>query len=229
MKCLLPFLLVFTFSCAAVAQTSAPTQTSGTTQATETTQTTTPPSAPSSQPEQRLFFPKGWYWGWGQFDLAPPHNEPDPNLCAENAGQYGGVNAKCNAFARYMLSGTVELRPIGRTVFRRVMLFFDPDFLFGKTVPQTLYTWSWDPIGMEFAYGAALTCPSALSSVSRRIPRSCVLARAIRIWDRPISDQTALGDSTTPSGCANTLEAGRRTRNRLQRRTIESLIEIQAA
>jgi hypothetical protein len=159
MKCLLPFLLAFTFSCAAVAQTAGTTQTSVTTQTPETTQGTTPPSAPSSQPEQRLFFPKGWYGGWGQFDLAPPHNEADPNLCAENAGQYGGVNSKCNAFARYMLSGTIELRPIGRTVFRRVMLFFDPDFLFGKNVPQTLYTWSWDAIGMEFAYGGGIDLP----------------------------------------------------------------------
>ena len=79
MKCLLPFLLVFTFCAPPMAQTSGSTQTSVTAQTPESTQTTTPPSAPSSQPEQRLFFPKGWYWGWGQFDLAPPHNEIDPN------------------------------------------------------------------------------------------------------------------------------------------------------
>jgi hypothetical protein len=58
-----------------------------------------------------------------------------------------------------MLSGTIELRPIGRTVFRRVMFFFDPDFLFGKNVPQTLYTWSWDAIGMEYSYGGGIDLP----------------------------------------------------------------------
>jgi hypothetical protein len=163
MKCLLPFLLVFvlTFSSAVLAQTSGSTQTSVTAQTPETTQTTTPPTAPSSQPEPRLFFPKGWYWGWGQFDLAPPHNEIDPNLCASNAGapQYGGVNAPCSAFARYQISGSVEIRPIGRTVARRLMFFYEPNFLFGKNLPQTLYTWSWSGIGMEFKWGVGLDLP----------------------------------------------------------------------
>ena len=106
-----------------------------------------------------MFFPKDWYWGWAQFDLAPPHNEVDPNLCAANAGQYGGKNAQCNAFARYMIGGTVELRPFGQTFLRRVMVFFDPTFLFGKTVPQYLYTWSWSGIGMEYAWGVGLDLP----------------------------------------------------------------------
>ena len=30
----------------------------------------------------RMFFPRDMFWGWAQFDLAPPHNEIDPNLCA---------------------------------------------------------------------------------------------------------------------------------------------------
>ena len=168
MKRLLPFLLVFTFSCAAIAQTSQtvttpPAQdTSTATQqatppATQSMTTSTPPPAP--EPKPRMFFPKDWYWGWAQFDLAPPHNEIDPNLCAANAGQYGGVNAQCNAFARYMLSGTVEIRPFGQTVLRRVNIFFDPKFLFGKNVPQTLYTWAWDGIGMEYDWGIGVNLP----------------------------------------------------------------------
>src|SRR5271155_3507719 len=64
--------------------------------------------------EDRMFFPRDMFWGWGQLDLAPPHNEIDPNLCAGNAGQYGGVNAPCSMFARYMLSGMLEVRPFGR-------------------------------------------------------------------------------------------------------------------
>src|SRR5208283_2458640 len=117
MKRLLPLIFVFAFCCAAIAQTTDTTTSSQTATPAQTMQTPTPPSAPAAQPEQRLFFPKNWYWGWAQFDITPPHNETDPNLCAENAGQYGGVNSKCNAFGRYMLSGTIELRPIGRTEF----------------------------------------------------------------------------------------------------------------
>src|SRR5206468_7871718 len=42
---------------------------------------------------ERMFFPKDMLWGWAQFDLSPPHNEIDPNLCAGNSYAYGGVNA----------------------------------------------------------------------------------------------------------------------------------------
>ena len=66
--------------------------------------------------EDRMFFPKDMFWGWAQLDLAPPHNEIDPNLCAGNAYAYGGANAPCNMFARYMLSGILEVRPFGRTL-----------------------------------------------------------------------------------------------------------------
>jgi hypothetical protein len=117
------------------------------------------PAASGKDAPERMFFPKDWYWGWAQFDLAPPHNEVDPNLCAANAGNYGGTNAQCNAFARYMLSGTFEARPFGRTIARRLMFFFDPNFTFGKNVPQYLYTWSWKAIGMEYAYGVGVDLP----------------------------------------------------------------------
>ena len=71
-------------------------------------------SAQEAEAQPRMFFPRDMFWGWAQFDLAPPHNEIDPNLCAGNAGQYGGVNAPCSLFARYMLSGMLEVRPFGR-------------------------------------------------------------------------------------------------------------------
>ena len=106
--------------------------------------------------EDRMFFPHDMLWGWAQFDLAPPHNEIDPNLCAGNAGQYGGVNAPCSLFARYMLSGILEVRPFGRGQLRRLMIFGAPTFLFGKTVPKTLYTWSADAIGIEHSWGAGI-------------------------------------------------------------------------
>lgn len=150
MKRLLPLIFVLLYGCAAVAQVSQTAQT-----APQTAQTA------SSSPQERLLFPKDWYWGWAEFDLAPPHNEIDPNMCAANAGlpQYGGVNAPCSAFARYQISGTVELRPFGRTIARRLMIFYDPNFLFGKNLPQTLYTWAWTGIGMEYKWGVGIDLP----------------------------------------------------------------------
>ena len=113
-------------------------------------------SSSGSEGQDRMFFPKDMFWGWGQFDLAPPHNEIDPNICAGNAGQYGGVNAPCSMFARYMLSGMLEVRPFGRGQLRRFMVFGAPSFLFGKTIPQTLYTWSPDAIGIEHSWGVGV-------------------------------------------------------------------------
>jgi hypothetical protein len=117
-----------------------------------------PPSAnpPASAGQERMFLPRDTLWGWAQLDLAPPHNEIDPNICAGNAGQYGGVNAPCSMFARYMLSGILEIRPFGRGPLRRLMFFGAPSFLFGKTIPKTLYTWSPDAIGIEHSWGAGI-------------------------------------------------------------------------
>ena len=111
---------------------------------------------PAFGSKERMFFPTDMLWGYAQFDLAPPHNEVDPNLCAANAKNYGGPNAPCNAFARYMVSAYAELHPFGRGVFRRFMVFGEPRFLFGKNVPQSLYTWSWDAIGWEKSWGAGI-------------------------------------------------------------------------
>jgi len=107
-------------------------------------------------PGDRMFFPKDMFYGWAQFDLAPPHNEIDPNLCAGNSYAYGGVNAPCNMFARYMISGTLEVRPFGRGPLRRLEVWGSPTFLFGKNVPKTLYTWSMDAIGIEHSWGAGI-------------------------------------------------------------------------
>ena len=104
----------------------------------------------------RLFFPRNFIWGYGQFDVAPPHNEPDPNICAANAGQFGGKDAPCNAFGRYLLSGYVEVRPFARTQLRRLLFFGEPTFVFGKNIPQTLYTWSPAAIGWDRGWGAGI-------------------------------------------------------------------------
>jgi len=107
-------------------------------------------------PDERMFFPRDMFWGWAQLDLAPPHNEIDPNLCSGNASLYGGINDPCSLFARYMLSGILEVRPFGRGPLRRFMVYGAPTFLFGKTIPKTLYTWSPDAIGIEHSWGVGI-------------------------------------------------------------------------
>jgi hypothetical protein len=122
----------------------------------KTSDRTEKPSPAREKRSDRMFFPRDMFWGYAQFDIAPPHNEVDPNLCRADAGGQGGVNAPCNAFGRYMLSGSVEVRPFGQGPLRRFMLFADPRFLFGSNVPQTLYTWSMAPIGWERSWGAGV-------------------------------------------------------------------------
>jgi hypothetical protein len=106
-----------------------------------------------------MFFPKGWIYGYGQFDFAPPHNEPDPNLCAANSGAFGGKNSQCTAFSRYQLIGHAVFHPFGRTLLRTLKFEWDPNLNFGKNVPQTLYTWSWQWIGMEHSWVVGADLP----------------------------------------------------------------------
>lgn len=157
-------LLVFSVPCALIAQqSSAPTatvkadnnQTAGQTTSSINTLGT---SASTAAPEKpRWFFPKhDWIYGYGEFDLAPPHNELDPNLCLANSGDFGGTSSTCTAFARWVISGQVEIRPFGVNYLRRLKLFAQPTFVFGRNIPQTLYTWSMDPIGWERQWGASV-------------------------------------------------------------------------
>ena len=155
--------------------------------------------------EERLFLPRDMFWGWAQFDLAPPHNEIDPNLCAGNAGQYGGVNAPCSLFARYMLSGMLEVRPFGRGQLRRFMVFGAPAFLFGKTIPKTLYTWSPDAIGIEHSWGVGIFIAKGLSFARPSISCSTGWARATPTWARPTWATTGPGDDTLRWACASLL------------------------
>jgi len=155
---------LFCIPCAALAQQSSGAATSATatvqSSANGSQEAPKPASKPTETfwvpaPEERWWLPKGnWIYGYAEFDLAPPHNEPDPNFCAANAGQYGGANSQCNLFARYLLGGQVYVRPFGKTALRRVKIFYDGKFIFGNNVPQFKYTWSWDGIGWEKAWGA---------------------------------------------------------------------------
>lgn len=113
--------------------------------------------AAKEKPSERWFFPRhDWIYGFAEFDIAPPHNEPDPNLCSAKSGNFGGAASTCTAFARYIMMGQVEIRPFGKSYWRRLKFFAAPTFLFGKSVPQFLYTWSMDPIGWERQWGASI-------------------------------------------------------------------------
>ena len=114
------------------------------------------PNRYDADPGDRMFFPRDMFWGWAQLDLAPPHNEIDPNLCSGDVAANGGLQDRCSLFARYMLSGILEVRPFGRGPLRRFMVYGAPTFLFGKTLPQTLYTWSPDAIGIEHSWGVGI-------------------------------------------------------------------------
>ena len=173
-RLLLIVLSLFVYSCTAAAQQStepaapaskpeatAPDTTISTQSAAQAPATAAKPAATETgtfwvpAPEERWWFPKdNWVYGFAQFDIAPPHNEPDPNFCAANAGAYGGANSQCNLFARYLIWGQVTVRPFGKTALRRIKIYWNPTFVFGKNVPQYLYTWSWQGIGWERQWGA---------------------------------------------------------------------------
>ena len=166
MRILSTLLCCFAFACAAFSQASDTTQPSTSSVSSQTAQST--PEAPSaaSTPsstsrDNRLLLPTGWLYGYGQWEFAPPHNEPDPGLCAPNAGQpqYGGVNAPCNKFARYLLSGNFVFHPFGRTILHTLKFEWSPTLAFGKNLPHTLYTWDWNWIGMEHGWVAAIDLP----------------------------------------------------------------------
>ncbi len=155
-------LLVFSVPCAMLAQQSSTSTATVQTADNQTTGQTTSSinslgKSASTEEKPRWFFPKhDWIYGYAEFDLAPPHNEPDPNLCLANSGDFGGVNSTCTAFARWVISGQVEIRPFGGNYLRRLKLFAQPTFVFGRNIPQTLYTWSMDPIGWERQWGASV-------------------------------------------------------------------------
>ena len=148
------------------------------------------PAKPVEQ--ERMFFPRDTFWGYAQFDFAGPHNEIDPNICRADAGDFGGKNAPCSAFARYMLSGVVEIRPFGRGIFRRFMIFGEPKMFLGKNIPQTLYTYSFDAIGVERDWGIGLNLGKGFEFRATSIFYLNGSALATLFWGMPILDRKGL-------------------------------------
>jgi hypothetical protein len=121
------------------------------------------PKLPSwGAPEGRTFFPHNWVRGYVDFDVAPPHNEPDLGRCSPVGSVIvaaGGASSNCNAYARYLLGGYLEVQPFGKTMARHVFVFFTPTFSFGNNVPQFKYTASMAGIAFERAVGVGFELP----------------------------------------------------------------------
>jgi hypothetical protein len=71
----------------------------------------------------------------------------------------GGAASSCTAYARYLLSGYLELQPLGRTFARHLFLFFEPKFSFGKNIPQVSYLSSMEPIAYDRSIGVGFQLP----------------------------------------------------------------------
>jgi hypothetical protein len=113
-------------------------------------------------PEGRMFLPHNWLRGYVDFAVAPPHNEPDLGRCSQSGAVIaaaGGANSNCNAYARYLLGGYLEIQPFGRTLARHLFVFLTPTFSFGNNVPQYKYTGSMSGIAFERSVGVGFELP----------------------------------------------------------------------
>jgi hypothetical protein len=100
----------------------------------------------------RLLFGKNFLRGYGDFELAPPHNEPDLGRCNQ-------PQPTCSAFARYIIGGYIEFQPFARTPLKHAYFFFQPNFFFGNNIPQVKYTYSMAPLAWERTMGLAIQLP----------------------------------------------------------------------
>jgi hypothetical protein len=126
---------------------------------------TNPPADPAVKPLKQDPKPAGWFrsnWirGHADFDVAPSHNEPDLGRCAfPQPPSAGGANSQCTAYARYFMSGYIEIQPLSRTLARHLLLFLEPKFSFGNNIPQVKYTASMEPIAFDRTLGVAFQLP----------------------------------------------------------------------
>jgi hypothetical protein len=112
--------------------------------------------------EGRTLLPHNWLRGYVEFSGAAPHNEPDLGRCSPLRPivvAAGGANSNCNAYARYLLGGYLEIQPFGKTFARHAFIFFSPTFSFGNNVPQFKYTASMSAIAFERSVGIGLELP----------------------------------------------------------------------
>ncbi len=117
-------------------------------------------SRKKSVPQSSTLFPKNWIRGYTDFSVAPSHNEPDLGRCIfPQPASAGGRTSTCTAYARYLLSGYLEIQPLARTPARHFFLFFEPRFSFGRNIPQIRYEHSMEPIAFERSIGVGFQLP----------------------------------------------------------------------
>jgi hypothetical protein len=117
-------------------------------------------SRQKSVPQSSTLFPKNWIRGYTDFSVAPSHNEPDLGRCMfPQPTSAGGRASTCTAYARYLLSGYIEIQPLARTPARHFFLFFEPRFSFGRNIPQISYDESMEPIAYERSIGIGFQLP----------------------------------------------------------------------
>jgi hypothetical protein len=125
---------------------------------TNTLESATYGAKPAAAP--RTFFPKNWIRGYVDYAVAPPHNEPDLGRCAfPQPVVAGGAASTCTAYARYLISGYVELQPLGRTPARHIFLFIEPKMSFGRNIPQMSYVASMEPMAFDRSVGIGFQLP----------------------------------------------------------------------
>ena len=118
-----------------------------------------PPKKAIEGPGPRLFFPRGMVRGFVEFQIAPPHNEIDLGLCSLNQTNPSQFHPTCTGYARYMWGGYLELQPVGRGPFRRLILFMEPKVFGGDNMPQQRYTASGALILWERSMGLGIKLP----------------------------------------------------------------------
>jgi hypothetical protein len=110
-----------------------------------------------------FFFPHNWVRGYTDFAFAPPHNEPDLGRCMyPQPVSAGGTASQCTAYARYIMSGYIEIQPLARTPLRHLFFFLEPRFSFGRNIPQVSYQESMEPIAYDRSMGASFQLPRNL-------------------------------------------------------------------
>jgi hypothetical protein len=101
------------------------------------------------------FFTKGHIEG----GIHPPHNEIEMNLRRADLPETRGFG---DNFGRYAVRGEVfvgyKFQEDG--FVRSVFVVAKPYAVFGRTIPQTKYTWSARPIGYARHYGFGVELPS---------------------------------------------------------------------
>jgi len=115
-----------------------------------------PVRASDNTSQGRALFPHNWIRGYVDFGIAPYTDEPDLGRCAPWSGTVAGANSPCAAFARYRLAGYLEIHPIGRTILRRVFIYYNPNVFLGNNLPQLSYTLLLTPIANEYTAGVGI-------------------------------------------------------------------------